>query len=260
MQEAGAQAWSASQLWLPDGDKKPMIVFPERDPRIGELWEALLELAAEHPDGWTLVGAQMVFLHALEHQANPPRYSADLDIVVDVRVLQRGVRIVAETLERLGYEFSGANIADIGHRFVRGSVSIDLLAPDGVGERADVRTFAGARTVCVPGGTQALQRSEAVEICVGERSGVVPRPNLLGAILLKARAVDVDDVPDSQRRELCFLLSLVDDPLALARELQGRQRTWLRRREELLDPAHPAWLGIQGAEDARITLKVLMGV
>jgi hypothetical protein len=61
-----------------------------------------------------------------------------------------------------------------------------------------------------------------------------------------------------QREELCFLLSLVSDPTALARDLRGRQRSWLRRREELLDAGHPAWSRLPNAEDARITLKILM--
>ncbi len=236
-----------------------MIVIPDQDDRIRGLWEALLELAAEHPRDWTLIGAQMVFLHALEHEADPPRYSADLDVVVNVQALKHGVRIMAETLDRLGYKFMGANNAGIGHRFERGSARVDLLAPDGLSERADIRTFAGARTVQVPGGTQGLRRSQFVEICVGEACGTVPRPDLLGAILLKARAVDVDDVPESQRAEFCFLLSLVDDPVAMALDLRGRQQRWLRRRAELLDAGHPAWLGIRDADDARIALKILMG-
>lgn len=235
-----------------------MIDIPTPDERVQELWEALLELAEEQPDNWTLIGAQMVFLHALEHQADPPRSSTDLDVVVNVRVMPGGVRVMAKTLERLGYEFAGANNAGIGHRFVRGSVHIDLLAPDGVGERVDISTLAGARTVRVPGGTQGLRRSEFVKLRVGRQTGTVPRPSLLGAILLKARAVDVDDVPGSQREELCFLLSLVDDPVTMAQELRGRERSWLCRREELLDADHPAWLRRRRAEDARIALRIFM--
>ena len=235
-----------------------MIVIPAEDDRVRELWQALLELADHHSDGWTLIGAQMVFLHALERDADPPRYSADLDVVVDVRVLQRGVRTMAETLERLGYEFTGANNAGIGYRFVRGPVRVDLLAPDGLRDGAKTRTFAGARTVQVPGGKQGLERSEPVEIRVGERTGTILRPNLLGAILLKARAVEVDDLPASQLEELCFLLSLVDDPAAIAQDLRGRQRSWLRNRDELLDANHPAWLGVLNAEDARIALRILV--
>ena len=43
----------------------------------------------------------------------------------------------------------------------------------------------GWRTVEVPGGSQALQRTEMVEVRVGRISGMIPVPNLLGAILVK---------------------------------------------------------------------------
>jgi hypothetical protein len=234
-----------------------MIAIPDADDRVRDLWEALLELAAEHPDGWTLIGAQMVFLHALEHQADPPRMSVDLDVIIDIRLVPRGVRKMVGTLERLGYEFDGANNAGIGHRFVRGTVKVDVLAPDHVGERADVRTCAGARTVQVPGGTQALRRSELIGIRVGKHEGNVPRPDLLGAILIKARAVGIDDAPQDQRQELCFLLTLVGDPVSMAAQLAGRESGWLRQRSELLDRNHPAWLGTRNAEDGRLALKIL---
>ncbi len=44
----------------------------------------------------------------------------------------------------------------------------------------------------------------------------------------------------------------------MAQELRGRERGWLRRREELLDADHPAWLRLRQAEDARIALRILM--
>ena len=41
---------------------------------IGEgLWRALLELAEVQPNNWTLIGGQMVLLHALESEARLPR-------------------------------------------------------------------------------------------------------------------------------------------------------------------------------------------
>lgn len=235
-----------------------MIVIPDRDERLSELWEGLLEFATTRPDGWTLVGAQMVFLHALEHDAAPPRVSVDLDLVVDIRADRRGIRNMISTLERLGYRFDGANNAGIGHRFIRGPVRIDVLAPDNVGERADVRTCAGARTVNVPGSTQALRRSSRVRIRVGDQNGEVPRPDLLGAILIKARAVAVDDSPQNQLEELAFLLTLVRDPIAMAAELQGQERAWLRQRKELLDSNHRAWLGVDNAEDGGLALRILV--
>jgi hypothetical protein len=236
-----------------------MILIPTPDSRVEQLWNALIELASAHQQGWTLIGAQMVFLHALEHGMVPPRQSIDADVILDIRLIPHGIKEMIQTLDRLGYEFDGGNNAGIGHRWHRGPVQLDILAPDNVGVRADLSTCAGLRTVQVPGGTQALRRSEPVAIRVGNQDGWVPRPTLLGAILIKARAIVVDDAPDSQRKEFCFLLALVEDPSAMATELVGGERKWLRRRAELLDPGHPAWVGISQAEDARIALKILAG-
>lgn len=52
----------------------------------------------------------------------------------------------------------------------------------------------------------------------------MPRPSLLGAIVGKAVAVDVDDVPDSQRLDLALLVSLVEDPIAMAGQLTSKDR------------------------------------
>jgi hypothetical protein len=202
----------------------------------------------------------MVLLHALEKGADPPRFSTDLDLVVDIRHEPKGLHNMVRTLERLGYQLEGVSSSGIGHRFTRDVVAIDILAPDGVGTRAVVRTGAGARTVKVPGGTQALRRSTPVEIKVNDVEGVVPRPDLLGAILVKARAVSVDDLPENQRLDLAFLLTLADDPPSLASELRGEERSWLRKRTELLDRDHPAWLNLPNAEDGRLALKILTAV
>ncbi len=111
----------------------------------------------------------------------------------------------------------------------------------------------------VPGGSQALARTERVEVRVGDTdTGLLPRPNLLGALLIKCRAVDVDDAPDNQRRDVALLLSLVDDPRAIAGQLHSGERApLLRRAEEMLDPHHPAWIGMPTAEDARRALRIL---
>ena len=234
-----------------------MIVIPELDDRFVEIWRSLLELTDEHPEGWTLIGAQMVFLHALERGAEPPRFSTDLDLVVDIRHEPKGLRNMVRTLERLGYQLEGVSSSGIGHRFTRDMVAIDILAPDGVGKRADVRTGAGARTLKVPGGTQALRRTVPVKIEVSGAGGTVPCPDLLGAILVKARAVSVDDLPENQRLDLAFLLTLATDPPALASELRANERSWLRKRAELLDRDDPAWLDLPDAEDGRLALRIL---
>lgn len=69
----------------------------------------------------------------------------------------------------------------------------------------------------------------------------MPRPSLLGAIICKACAVEVDDAQDAQRSDLALLLSLVADPLAMSDEMAAKDRKRLRRRSELSDPAHRSW-------------------
>ncbi len=224
------------------------------------MWEALIQLAQKAHRGWTLIGGQMVALHALERGAVAPRASLDADVLVDVRVIHDGTERFARLLLDEGFELERVNVEGIGHRFRRDPVRIDLLAPDGLGRRTSRKTAAFARTVMVPGGSQALHRSETVEITLATRRGALPRPNLLGAILLKARAVDVDDVPESQLSDLAFLLGLVDDPRAIASELSRTERGWLRDRRELLDRNHAVWEVQANPDDAHLALRILAGV
>lgn len=130
-------------------------------------------------------------------------------------------------------------------------MTIDVLAPEGLGPRADLTTTPPGRTLQIPGGTQALDRTELVPVRVGQMTGLVPRPSLLGAIVTKAVAVDVDDVPDSQRQDLVLLLSLVENPLVMSSELSSKDRKRLRSREELGDRSHPVWQRLQQEDGDR---------
>ena len=113
----------------------------------------------------------------------------------------------------------------------------------------------------VPGGTQALDRTELVPVVFGEHQGVVPRPSLLGAIVGKAVAVDVDDVPDAQRLDLALLLSLVGDPLELANQLTKKDRQRLRARSEMAGADQRAWssLSADEADRGRAAFRLLVG-
>ena len=213
-------------------------VLPGIDER---LWLALIELTRAHEHTWTLIGGQMVLLHALENGAPPSRVSTDLDVVVNARIASGAVREFAADLEARGFESAGISPQGIAHRYVRDGVSIDVLAPEGLGKRTDLTTTSPGRTLTVPGGTQALRRTEMVPVEFRGQTGRAPRPSLLGAIICKACAVEVDDVPDAQRADLALLLSLVKDPLAMAAELQGKDRQRLRRRAEMSDRAHGSW-------------------
>jgi len=57
------------------------------------------------------------------------------------------------------------------------------------GRRKPPRTVGNFQTIEVPGGTQALARTEALLVRLDDTESTVRTPTLLGAILLKARAV-----------------------------------------------------------------------
>ncbi len=217
-----------------------------------------MRLSAAPPAPWTLIGAHMVALHGWIRGRVPIRPSRDADILVNVRVAAEGTAALSRALVRDGYELSETALEGHGHAFARGEVSFDVLAPDGVGSSARLLTIHNFRTVTVPGGTQALNRSGQVQVRSRSTTGTVPVPNLLGAILVKVRAIDVDDVPDAQRSDVAFLLSLVEDPDELARQCSASERTWLRRHSDFGNPSHAAWEGVIRAEDGAIVYRRLI--
>jgi hypothetical protein len=135
-------------------------------------------------------------------------------------------------------------------------VTIDIFAPEGLGERTDLTTTPPGRT---PGGTQALERTQLVPVATATRTGHVPRPSLLGAVVGKAMAVAVDDAPNAQRLDFVFLLSLIADPFALADQLTAKDRRRISARKELLEGEHRVWgdLDVDARDRARAALRVL---
>ncbi len=72
-----------------------------------ELWRLLLDLAERLRVPWTLVGGQMVLLHGLQKNRTPPRVSADLDAVIDIRTDPRALRTTDTVFRELGLEAAG---------------------------------------------------------------------------------------------------------------------------------------------------------
>jgi len=202
----------------------------------------------------------MVFLHAVEHGASPPRVSTDLDVLVNARIVTGGVAGFVAAIEQRGFSLEGTSPEGLAHRYRREGVIVDVLAPEGLGPRTNLTTTPPGRTLQVPGGTQALTRTELLPIHTTTSRGHAPRPALLGAIIAKALAVDVDDTPDSQRLDLAFLLSLVEEPLDLATQMTPKDRRRLRARSELADPQQPAWqlLAPSHRDRARAALAILV--
>lgn len=229
----------------------PPIRLPESTTQHEGLWTTLIELCGVGSGRWTLIGGQMVLLHALEQGVTPPRVSLDLDLLVNARIATGAIPRFAAAITAREFELDGVDPFGVGHRFTREGVSVDILAPEGLGSRADLTTTPPARTVEVPGGTQALQRTELVTVAAGRLEGTVPRPSLLGALVIKAAAVEVDDLPDAQRQDLVFLLGLVADPVAMQEEMTSTDRRRLRHRREMQDADHPAWRTLSAADRRR---------
>jgi hypothetical protein len=199
----------------------------------------------------------MVALHGWARNRAAPRTSRDADILVNARLVSDATEKMSRRLQARGFALDGVSPEGIGHRFVRENVRFDVLGPDGAGKRVRYTTVAGARTVAVPGGTQALNRSEKLAVRAGTIVGRIPVPNILGSLLIKIRAVEVDDQPDAQRKDVAFLLSLIDDPDPLAQEMSSQERRWLRRHPEFIDHESEVYQEIANASDAATVFRRL---
>ncbi|HEX4116326.1 MAG TPA: hypothetical protein VHY18_10675 [Solirubrobacteraceae bacterium] len=245
---------------MPVAEKRPVRVAPS-DPETSGLWDDLGRLAARVlPADWTLIGGLMVQLHAYEAGEMGVRVTTDIDILGDARK-QKAIEKIARALDDDGFELEPPSPTDsVSHRWRRGDLIVDLLAPDGL--RGDPPMLGGVLTVQIPGGSQALARTEIVEVEINGAIAHVRRPTLLGAVLIKARSILVHADPDAQRADLVLLLSLIGDPTALAAQLKGRERNWLRACEDQLgleDPVLMAPFPRSRVQRARLAYRLLAG-
>ena len=215
----------------------PSIVIDFGDPDAMALWRTVARIA-DTLDGqetrWCLVGGLMVALFAIE-AGQLQRPTTDIDILGDARQRPSGTEAVTERLERIGGALkvvSGLE-SERGFRFEVDGQIVDVLAPDGLATAPT--TTGGMQTIQIPGGSQALKRVETVEIVVGGQHARLFRPTLLGAILLKARSLEVHDRTQDQREDLVTLLSLMTDPRTAAESMKKTERRWLQSIEPTLD-------------------------
>lgn len=234
------------------------LELPRLGPHHDELWTTLCDLGDAHAEDWVIIGGQMVMLHALQAGGQPGRVSQDLDTVIDARVRPPALPAFLATLANLGFTSAGVNPDEIAHRFERGSVHVDVLGPDGLGSRSDLRTVGTATTIQVGGGTQALQRAERVPVRHGDRVVHVPRPNLLGAIVVKAAAVHSDPHPQRHLRDVAFLCSIVTDPRAIRAEMSAKDLQRLRAVTDLDDLTSEAWQLLDDPELGYTAFRILV--
>lgn len=159
------------------------------------------------------------------------RPTNDADTVIDVRADPTMLGTFTQALIALDFKPSGISAGGVQHRWVRGEASIDVLLPDGIGERASLRRGAtGSPTLSTAGGTQALQRSETIAVTVDGREGSVRRPNLVGALIAKAAAhTNPGDAGRGRhRRDFVILTGLLTAQDFRREELMTKDRQRLR--------------------------------
>lgn len=165
------------------------VILPILPVAQSESWTGLLDLADRIPRGWALIGGQLVHLHCWERNASPNRPTDDLDAILDVRTTPTMLKRFTETLVEIGFSSAGKSWEGHEHRWVRGNAVIDVLIASGLGERANSRKGVfGGTTIPTQGGQGALDRAESVKIIHQARSGIINRPTLIGAIIVKAAA------------------------------------------------------------------------
>jgi hypothetical protein len=159
------------------------------------------------------------------------RPTNDADTVIDVRGDPKILYTFTKTLTDIGFESAGISAEGRQHRWMRGKASIDVLLPDGVGERASQRQgVTGSPTLPTAGGTQALERSEVVAVTVDSREGFVRRPNLVGALVVKAAAHGNAGDPGiaRHRRDFIVLAGLITTADFADEDLTKKDRQRLR--------------------------------
>ena len=205
-----------------------MIEIDPPDEQSRRLWHAVGELAELLPEDWTLVGGLMVQLHAFEHDVLDVRVTADIDVLGQARP-PGPLQAIDRALIDAGFEAHPPDPDNYGFRYEREGLIVDVLAPDGI---RPPPTLDGSRhAVGVPGGSQALARSETITVRIDGHTFELRRPTLTGAILIKARSLLKHQDPDAQRQDLLRLLSLVPDPRTMRADLKTTERGWLRRAE-----------------------------
>ena len=208
-------------------------------------WQVLLDLEEQRDVPWVLVGGQMTMFHCLEHGITRYRATDDGDIVLGVWTRRDALNTTSAWLQR-EHGFVQADTSDgYGYRFERGDTKIDLLIPEGMDrQQHHPRTSSGRPGVSIEGGNQALIRAERVPVRIGGRIGHVRRPNILGAIVLKAAAYSTDSRDKERHSEDLALLAgiaITTGLRSISNHTTSHDRKRLRNALRNLPANHVSW-------------------
>lgn len=234
----GSSPGPAAQLTTVD--REP-VALPALSASTVDGWHVLLDLD-ERPEPWALVGGQMTVLHCLENGIDGARVTTDNDLLLDVWTRRDAVRTTGRWLQRTHGFTSVATLDGFSYRYAKGDVHLDLLVPEGLSrQRRQPSTADGAPPLAIEGGNQALLRVERLPVLLGTRQGYLRRPDLLGALVIKAAAFVVDSRDPGRHAEDLALLGQVALDSGRLRALDAQARPHDRKRLRLaLRSSHPS--------------------
>ncbi|MFJ5984504.1 hypothetical protein [Lentzea sp. NPDC092896] len=266
--EAVIQAWHFLRKTLPLRitlvDRAP-VKLPIMPDTQAAAWSVILKFEDSLDCHWSLIGGQMVAFTCTEHGYPEHRATDDGDIILGVWLDRTAFRQAISLLSTHGFAEDRTS-DDYGYRYRRDAyTTIDLLLPEGIHEQKTAPTTSSNRSgLEVPGGNQALIRSERVPVQLGTTTGFVRRPNLLGALVAKSAAAVTDTRdPDRHKEDIAVLGQIALTAGAyrsMQRESKGKDRRRLRRALLLMPETHAAWRGIAEPREVRSALERLATV
>jgi predicted nucleotidyltransferase len=224
------------------------------------LWSLVAELANRlDPESWVLIGGQMTALHAHLAGVAPRRTTTDVDIVADILTDRSAFHACKAAAIAMGLEAQPSITANFLHRFSGPAGHLDLMVPDHLPANL-TRQFTRPIPVSVAGGQRALDRRTFVHIDTEAGPASIPLPDLVGAIVIKARAA-ASDTRDRNRHhtDIAQLAGIIDDPIEMRDSLDTKEKRYLRRIRLPEDLTMSPWLELgdqtrQRAVDAWRTL------
>jgi len=184
-------------------------------------WPRVFELTGVLPaDRWALVGGLMVQAHAFAAEIETTRVTIDVDAAVRVEAGVFSYSEAAAALNRVGYALDTST--ERAYRYSRGADIVDLMVPDH--ERPPPR-HALRDVMPVTAGKQAMRRLQFMHFDDGGVPVAVPVPNLHGALVLKAAALQVDQ-RDRARHLLdaITLMACIEDVEPIVASTRGSDR------------------------------------
>ena len=187
------------------------LELPGMTPKQDASWRGIMAVSKIVRDGWCLVGGQMVQLWCWERGSEPNRPTDDGDAVLDIRARPRIMKEFTKALVDSGFEPDHATWKGHQHRWTDGVGQIDILLPQGIGERADRKGVRGGTTLETPGAQNVLDRAEPRQVSLAGEVATIWRPNLQGALLAKSFAYGVmnDNLRRRHLEDLATLATLI---------------------------------------------------